>query len=156
GLQNLDVANVLQNLGLVMRKLKRSREAREHLGRALAIQQALYGAHHPSVAMGANALGAVWSDRDSGEALRWFEQSLAVTIRTFGSDHPQAVLHRNNLLKMQKIRSRIRTVWPLLGIVWPLAGVAWLMVVVLLPIARVTDPALLSAMRIIEWVLAAV
>jgi len=73
-------------------------EARRHVERALAIDEATYGKDHPNVAAIVNNLGNVLHDLgDLAGARQCLERALAIDEATYGKDHPGVATDVNNL-----------------------------------------------------------
>ena len=71
---------------------------RQAYKRALAIDEAVYGPDHPTVAIRVNNLGSVLQDLgDSAGARAAFERALAIWTNAYGEDHPRVATAHNNL-----------------------------------------------------------
>jgi tetratricopeptide (TPR) repeat protein len=96
------VAIRVNNLGLVLQAQGDLEGARKCFERALAIDEKALGSEHTSVAVDVNNLGSVLKAQGDLEgARRCAERALAIEKR-LGKDHPNSVLVRNNLRKLQK------------------------------------------------------
>jgi len=83
------VATKVNNLGSVLKDLGDLAGARQCCERALKIDEAAYGADHPSVARDVNNLGSVLKELgDLAGARQYFERALAVFKRSVGKAHP--------------------------------------------------------------------
>ncbi len=72
--------------------------ARAALERALAIDEAAFGPHHPNVATDVNNLGMVLQDLgDLAGARAALERALQIRREFLGEDHPRTVMVRNKL-----------------------------------------------------------
>ncbi len=66
--------------------------------RAVAIDEAAFGADHPNVAIRINNLGSVLQDQgDLAGARTAYERALAIDEAAFGADHPKVAIRVNNL-----------------------------------------------------------
>jgi Tfp pilus assembly protein PilF len=83
---------------MVLKDLGDPEGARRGLERALAIDEAVYGPHHPTVARDVNNLASVLQDLGDLEgARRGYERALAIVTAAWGPDHPRAVTIARNL-----------------------------------------------------------
>jgi len=65
---------------------------------ALALDEKIHGANHPTVAEDANNLGFLLKDQgELKEAKKYFEQALEINLKACGSTHPKIAVSRNNL-----------------------------------------------------------
>jgi tetratricopeptide (TPR) repeat protein len=72
--------------------------ARQLFERALAIDEAAYGPHHPEVATDVNNLASVLRELgDLAGARRLFERALAIDEAAYGPHHPEVATDVNNL-----------------------------------------------------------
>jgi len=93
-----NVANDVNNLGLVLRDLGDLAGARGAFEIALVIDERAWGPEHPNVARSVNNLGLVLQDLgDLAGARAAFERALAIDKRVFGPDHPNVARDVNNL-----------------------------------------------------------
>ncbi|MEA3344970.1 MAG: FxSxx-COOH system tetratricopeptide repeat protein [Chloroflexota bacterium] len=77
-------------------------EARGAFQRALRIDEAAFGPHHPQVATGVNNLGSVLQDLGDLEGARaHYERALRICRESLGEDHPRTVTVRSNLESLQ-------------------------------------------------------
>ena len=90
-----DVATSLNGLGLTLWHLGQYPEAQEHLEKALATYEAVYG---PYVATALNNLGLVFDSlKELEKARACHEQALALRRRIFGNKHQAVGMSLNNL-----------------------------------------------------------
>ena len=98
GSDHPSVANLVNNLGLVLRNLGDLDGARKAYQRALAIDEKSFGPDHPSVAIDVNNLGMVLQDLgDLDGARKAYQRALAIDEKAFGPDHPKVAIRVNNL-----------------------------------------------------------
>ncbi len=77
-------------------------EAKEHLERALSINEAAYGPNHPKVAIRLNNLGLLLKHLGDLEGARaHYERALAICLRFFGEDHPNTQIVKRNLASLR-------------------------------------------------------
>src|SRR5262249_51832491 len=85
-------------LGRVLRSEGNLPEARTYMGRALAIDEKVYGPEHPTVAIRASNLGLILQDQgDLRGARRYAEQALAIDEKVYGPEHPTVATRASNL-----------------------------------------------------------
>lgn len=73
-------------------------DAGELFGRAIRIDEALYGPDHPTVAIRLNNLANVLQDQgDLTGAWKLFERALAIDEVAYGPEHPSVAIRLNNL-----------------------------------------------------------
>jgi tetratricopeptide (TPR) repeat protein len=78
-------------------------EARPLFERALAITEAAYGPHHPTVATRLNNLaGALRDLGQPSEARPLYERALAIDEATYGPHHPTVTIVRRNLASLDR------------------------------------------------------
>ena len=96
---NLKSAGILWNeLGYHIKVLADYAGAKAAFARALKIDEATYGADHPSVARDVNNLGSVLKALgDLAEAQAAYERAIKIWEANLGSDHPQVAAGVNNL-----------------------------------------------------------
>ncbi len=109
----LDGAGTLWNeLGVHLETVADYPGARAAFERGLAIDEAVYGPNHPSVARDVNHLGLVLQDLgDLAGARAAFERALAIDEAAYGPDHPSVARDVSNLgsvLKAQGDLARAR------------------------------------------------
>jgi tetratricopeptide (TPR) repeat protein len=90
-------AGVLNNLGVLLMHLSRMKGAEEVFSQALALSEAVHGAHHPAIATAVNSLGVL--RLHAGEYIQardLFHRSLAIWGASLG-DHLDTATALNNL-----------------------------------------------------------
>ncbi len=91
-------ADLLNNLGSLLRDQAKYREARPYLEQSLAIFRKALGENHPSTALAHNNLGLLLHDQGDFPAARLhYEQALAVFRAAYGDAHLRTALAHNNL-----------------------------------------------------------
>ncbi len=89
GPENVQMANILDALGVVERALGHRETARRHLQAALGLRERLQGPDHVDVAYSLYHLGELaMTGGDTRKALDDFRQSLAIDQRSLGASHP--------------------------------------------------------------------
>ncbi|QRN94706.1 tetratricopeptide repeat protein [Archangium violaceum] len=89
GPEDLEVADVLLELGSAHVAMGHQEEALTHLRRARSLRERILGPNHPEVAMAILALGdAAWQLRDIPEAARLALQAREMFERALGPEHP--------------------------------------------------------------------
>ena len=74
--------------------------------RALAIDEQVYGPHHPTVATDANNIGTILKAQgDLAGALEYARRALSIFEQVYGPDHPSTRTVRNNLADITKVAS---------------------------------------------------
>lgn len=100
--QSLKFARVLNNLGLIKRQQQKFDEASVLFEQALAIQEELLGAGHPSTAAMMNNLGLVAFDQSAfQQALLWFERAFKIQQGEQGELHVNTAFALTNMGHMQ-------------------------------------------------------
>ena len=98
GPDNPEVANALNNVGLVLWELGRAAEALPLHERALRIDEAALGPDHPDVAADLNNVGrALWALGRPAEALPLHERALRIQEVALGPDDPDVAVDLNDL-----------------------------------------------------------
>jgi CHAT domain-containing protein/Tfp pilus assembly protein PilF len=98
GSNDLDVADSLNTLGVVLQHTGEHDEARRALEQALAVQEDRLGPDHPTVASTLNNLAAtVRLAGDQASARGMYERALAIRERTLGPLHPDVAQSLNNV-----------------------------------------------------------
>ncbi len=94
----LEIAAVRDNIGLVYDKLGEYQEARRYHEQALALREQALGRDHPLVASTLNNLG-INAERQGrfDDARKAYERSLAIKEKALGADHPGLAGTINNL-----------------------------------------------------------
>jgi tetratricopeptide (TPR) repeat protein len=92
------VAIELSNLAVLLHATNRLAEAEPLFRRALAIHEARYGSHHPTVATALNNLaGLLQATNRLMEAEPLFRRAIAIDSASYGPDHPDVAIDLNNL-----------------------------------------------------------
>ena len=105
----------LNNLALLLQDTNRLEEAEPLFRRALAIDEAAYGATHPSVATDLNNLASLLRDTNRlEEAEPLFRRALAIDEAAYGATHPSVATHLNNLASLLRDTNRLEEAEPLM------------------------------------------
>ena len=92
------LSNLLNAAGLFLRHRAQYKDARAQLARALAIDDAMYGPDHPTVATDLLNLGRVLQNLGDLQGARsHFERALAIHEAVYGPDHPNVATDLNDL-----------------------------------------------------------
>ncbi len=92
------VGALFNDVGYHLQDIANYSAARAAYERALAIDEKIFGAEHPNVAIRVNNLGNVYyAIGDLPAAHAAFERALAIDEKTFGAEHPQVAIFVNNL-----------------------------------------------------------
>jgi eukaryotic-like serine/threonine-protein kinase len=87
--RELDESTADSNIAVVLTELGRPSEAIEHARAAVALEERVYGADHPALAITLNGLGhALERHGDYREAAAVMRRALDIRERAFGPDHP--------------------------------------------------------------------
>jgi tetratricopeptide (TPR) repeat protein len=98
-----DAGTLWNNLGYHLKMVADYAGARASYERALRIDEAAYGPHHPNVAIRVNNLGTVQKAQGDLEGARAsYERALGLWREAFGEEHPQVATALNNLGTVQK------------------------------------------------------
>jgi CHAT domain-containing protein/Tfp pilus assembly protein PilF len=98
GTSHPDVAQTLNNLGLVRAAQGRYTEAEELYRRALAIREQALGANHPAVGESLNNLANTYQSQGKyGEAEDLLKRALAIREQALGANHPRVAATLSNL-----------------------------------------------------------
>jgi tetratricopeptide (TPR) repeat protein len=98
GLDHLETATSLNNIGYMLRAQGDLAGARPYYERALAIREKALGSDHLETALSLNNLGALLrAQGDLAGARPYYERALAIREKALGSDHPDTALSLNNL-----------------------------------------------------------
>ena len=109
------IAAVLNNLGLLLQDTNRLKEAELLMRRALEINKASYGEHHPAVAIGLNNLGQLLQDTNRlKEAELLIRRALEIDEASYGENNPTVAIGLNNLGRLLQITNRIGEAEPLM------------------------------------------
>jgi serine/threonine-protein kinase len=92
------VGDSLNNMGVVLYRLGRYRDADTAYRKALAIREHSHGPEHPLVASTLNNLaGILEAEGRFEEALPVYDRAIAIRTKTLGADHPRVAIVFNNL-----------------------------------------------------------
>ena len=98
GAQDAQLAQLATSLGLVLASKGDYAAAREHHERALQIQERLFGADHPRVAMTlGNLANALAEQGEYAKARAYYERGLSIQENSVGAHHPDIGFTLNNL-----------------------------------------------------------
>lgn len=110
-----DIARILNNLAVLLQETKRPREAELLLRRALAIDEQIFGPHHPTVANDLNNLGVLLRATDrSRDAEPLLRRALAIDEEHSGPEHPDVARDLNNLARVLQETNRLNEAEPLM------------------------------------------
>ncbi|MGD2182687.1 tetratricopeptide repeat protein [Lusitaniella coriacea] len=114
GLENTDVANILDVLAQ-LHYYKGNYAAAEPLHqRALAIREKALGAEHPSVATSLNNLAALYRAMGNYTAAEpLYQRSLAIREKALGTEHPSVATSLNNLAELYRAMGNYSAAEPL-------------------------------------------
>jgi hypothetical protein len=108
-------ASLYSSLGQLLYALALHRDAEPLMRRALAIDEASYGAEHPSVAIRLNNLAQLLQDTNRlGEAEPLMRRALAIDEASYGAEHPSVAIRLNNLAQLLKATNRLGEAEPLM------------------------------------------
>jgi tetratricopeptide (TPR) repeat protein len=92
------LSRILNDLGVYLRHRAQYIDARSQIARALAIDEAMYGPDHPTVAIRLSNLGSLLQDLGDLQGARsYYERALAIGEAMYGPDHPTVAIRLNNL-----------------------------------------------------------
>ena len=115
GEEHADVANSLNNLGLLYQSMGRYQQAEPLLTQALEMLRRLLGNEHPSVATSLNNLGLLYQLMGrSQQAEPLYTEALEMRRRLLGNEHPSVATSLNNLAFLYKSMGRYQQAEPLL------------------------------------------
>ncbi|MEQ9641709.1 MAG: CHAT domain-containing tetratricopeptide repeat protein [Alphaproteobacteria bacterium] len=98
GAEHRDTAILMNNLGLLYRRMGRLADAETQLTGAMAIRRRTLGDSHGDVAQSANNVGLLYLDLGRyGEAEPLLQEALAIRTRLYGSDDPRLASTLQNL-----------------------------------------------------------
>ena len=98
GLEHLNTAQSLNNLGVLYYHLKEYDKALPLFERALAIREKAAGPEHPDTAATLNNLGLLYKDMGTPDkALNFYQQALQIREKALGPDHADTIATINNL-----------------------------------------------------------
>jgi serine/threonine-protein kinase len=102
------LASALINMGLMLNRLGRPREAVGHLRRAQPIVQRSLGPEHPLAAAALNNLGMAFEKQgDFEQANALYREALAAREAAYGPDHPQVAVTLNNVAIVEQHAGRL-------------------------------------------------
>jgi tetratricopeptide (TPR) repeat protein len=108
-------ARLLNQLGALLFTKALHAEAEPLMRRALAIDEASFGADHPSVARDLNNLARLLQDTNRlAEAEPLYRMALAIDEASFGADHPNVAIDLNNLAGLLQDTNRLNEAEPLM------------------------------------------
>jgi tetratricopeptide (TPR) repeat protein len=97
GVALVRVAGLLDSVGRYLLRTAQFEQARQALGRAMAIYEGVCGERHAKVAAVANNLGRVLTRLGENEQARWcFERALEIDRAAYGEDDPHVATVANN------------------------------------------------------------
>ena len=112
---DLTVRPVLNNLAQLLKDTNRLAEAEPLMRRALAIDEASYGAEHPNVAIRLNNLARLLQDTNRlAEAEPLMRRALAIDEASYGIEHPDVARDLNNLARLLQATHRLTEAEPLM------------------------------------------
>lgn len=114
GPKHPDVANILNNLALLLSNHGDFAVARPLHERALAIHEKALGPEHPNVATSLNNLAQLLQAQgDFSGAQPLYERALAIREKVLGPEHRLTARSLNNLASLLHIQGDIAGAWPL-------------------------------------------
>ncbi len=91
-------ASLANLLGLVLQDKGDLEGALSYTQRALAIDEEVFGPHHPNVAIRASNIGQILQDKGDLEgALSYTQRALAIDEEVFGPHHPNVAIRASNI-----------------------------------------------------------
>ena len=109
-----EVATRLNNLALLLQETNRLEEAEPLYRRALAIDEAAYGATHPRVATRLNNLALLLQETNRlEEAEPLYRRALEIDEAAYGATHPRVATDLNNLAVLLRETNRLEEAEPL-------------------------------------------
>ena len=109
------IVAALNNLGLLLQDTNRLKEAEPLMRRALQINKASYGEHHPAVARSLNNLGRLLQVTNrTGEAVPLMWRALQINKASYGEHHPAVARSLNNLGRLLQVTNRTGEAVPLM------------------------------------------
>ncbi len=107
-------ARLMNNAGLLLLAKALHAEAEPLMCRALAIDEASFGADHPRVAIRLNNLATLLQDTNRlPEAEPLMRRALAIDEASFGADHPNVAIRLSNLATLLQDTNRLQEAEPL-------------------------------------------
>mgnify|MGYP001580384608 CR=1 FL=1 len=108
------VMRLMNDLGLMFLAKSLYDEAEPLMRRALAIDEASFGADHPDVARDLNNLAQLLHDTNRlSEAEPLMQRALAIDETSLGADHPNVAIRLNNLARLFQATNRLTEAEPL-------------------------------------------
>ena len=108
-------SRLMNQLGLMYFTKALYREAEPLMRRALAIDEASFGAEHPNVAVDLNNLAQLLQDTNRlAEAEPLMRRALAIDEASFGAEHPNVAIRLNNLARLLQATNRLAEAEPLM------------------------------------------
>ncbi len=108
------VAEVLNNLALLLKATNRLPEAEPLFRRALAIDEKSYGPDHPNVAIYLNNLAELLRATNRlSEAEPLYRRAIAIGEKSYGPDQPDVATRLNNLAELLRVTNRLSQAEPL-------------------------------------------
>ncbi|MEP7010773.1 MAG: tetratricopeptide repeat protein [Acidobacteriota bacterium] len=108
-------ARLMSHLGSLLSVKALHKDAESLMRRALALDEARFGADHSDVARDLNNLAQLLQDTNRMvEAEPLMRRALAIDEARFGADHPRVAIHFNNLALLLKATNRVAEAEPLM------------------------------------------
>ena len=108
-------SRLMNQLGLMYLTKALYREAEPLMRRALAIDEASFGAEHPNVARDLNNLALLLQATNRlAEAEPLMRRALAIDEASFGAEHPNVAVDLNNLAQLLQATNRLAEAEPLM------------------------------------------
>ena len=108
-------ARLMNTAGLLLLAKALHAEAEPLMRRALAINEASFGAQHPGVAIDLNNLAALLQDTSRlAEAEPLMRRALAIDEARFGAQHPGVAIDLNNLAALLQYTNRLAEAEPMM------------------------------------------
>ena len=109
------VARLMNTLGVLLLEKALYAEAEPLMRRALAIDEASFGAQHPDVATALNTLAQLLQATNRlGDAERLMRRALVIDETSFGAQHSRVARDLNNLAQLLKATNRLGEAEPLM------------------------------------------
>ena len=97
--ENLDVARILNRIGLILNKQGKFNEALKYYQSSLDIRRKVYGTdEHQDVAESLNNIGIVFGSQAKDDALPYYQSSLDIRKKVYGTDEHQDVADSLNMI----------------------------------------------------------
>jgi tetratricopeptide (TPR) repeat protein len=108
-------ARLMNQVGILMLAQASYAQAEPLMRRALAIDEASFGAQHPKVAIDLNNLAQLLQATNRlAEAEPMLRRALAIDEASFGAQHPDVAINLNNLALLLKATNRLAEAEPLM------------------------------------------